>query len=210
MDQAEIVAEKLLEIQAIQLSPEQPFTWASGWRSPIYCDNRRILSFPLVRDFIKTALCGLVSGKFSDAGVIAGVATAGIPHGILIADQLDLPFVYVRSGPKDHGLGNRIEGYLVKGQQVVVVEDLISTGKSSLAACEALDQAGALVLGLVAIFDYGFEQARISFEAAGITYYSLSGYQTLIRTAAGQGLIRNLELETLGQWRLDPQRWGRK
>src|SRR5215469_7998802 len=172
------VAEKLLQVQAIRLSVKEPFTWSSGWKSPIYCDNRKVLGFPYVRDFIKSELCNVIFSQFPEAGLIAGVATAGIPWGAMAADQLKLPYIYVRSKPKEHGLGQQIEGYYQQGQPTVVIEDLISTGKSSLQ-----------VVGLVSIFNYGFETAARAFREAGVPYVSLSDYPTLISLALEKGTI---------------------
>lgn len=203
------VAEKLLQIQAVKLSPAQPFTWASGWKSPIYCDNRTVLSFPYIRDYIKSELSNVVFESFPDAAVIAGVATAGIPHGALVADQLKLPFIYVRSKPKEHGMGNQIEGVLQPGQPVVVIEDLISTGKSSLEAVQAIRAAGGEVIGMVSIFNYGFDIAEKAFEAAGVTYKSLSNYSALIELAVEKGLVSATEQETLQAWRSAPDVWGK-
>lgn len=203
------VAEKLLQVQAVKLSPASPFTWASGWKSPIYCDNRKTLSYPYVRDYIKSELCNLVFTTFPDAAVIAGVATAGIPHGALVADQLKLPFIYVRSKPKEHGMGNQIEGVLQPGQQVVVVEDLISTGKSSLEAVQAIRAAGGEVVGMVSIFNYGFDIAVKAFEAAGVPFYSLSNYNALIALAEEKGIVSADEIATLQAWRTAPDQWGK-
>jgi orotate phosphoribosyltransferase len=203
------VAEKLLQVQAVKLSPAQPFTWASGWKSPIYCDNRKILSFPYVRDYIKSELCNLVFETFPDAAVIAGVATAGIPHGALVADQLKLPFIYVRSKPKEHGMGNQIEGVLQPGQPVVVIEDLISTGKSSLEAVQAIRAAGGVVVGMVSIFNYGFDIAVKAFEAAAVPFYSLSNYGAMIALAEEKGIVSADEIATLQAWRSAPDQWGR-
>lgn len=203
------VAEKLLQVQAVKLSPAQPFTWASGWKSPIYCDNRKVLSFPYIRDFIKSELSNVVFETFPDAAVIAGVATAGIPHGALVADQLKLPFIYVRSKPKEHGMGNLIEGVLQPGQPVVVVEDLISTGKSSLEAVHAIRAAGGEVIGMVSIFNYGFDVAVKAFEAAGVPYKSLSNYSALIELAVEKGQVSAAELDTLQAWRTAPDVWGK-
>src|ERR1041385_5117944 len=176
MKNEQIVAEKLLQIGAVKLSPSEPFTWASGWKSPIYCDNRKILSYPYVRDFIKSELCNIIFEQYPEAGLVAGVATAGIAWGAMAADQLKLPFVYVRSKPKEHGLGKQIEGYYEKGQSVVVVEDLISTGKSSLQVVDILRGEGLEVTGLVSIFNYGFPAADEAFAKAGVPYVSLSNY----------------------------------
>jgi orotate phosphoribosyltransferase len=203
------VAEKLLQVQAVKLSPAQPFTWASGWKSPIYCDNRKILSFPYVRDYIKSELCNLVFETFPDAAVIAGVATAGIPHGALVADQLKLPFIYVRSKPKEHGMGNQIEGVLQPGQPVVVIEDLISTGKSSLEAVQAIRAAGGVVVGMVSIFNYGFDIAVKAFEAAAVPFHSLSNYGAMIALAEEKGIVSADEIATLQAWRSAPDQWGR-
>ncbi|QJB32758.1 orotate phosphoribosyltransferase [Chitinophaga oryzae] len=203
------VAEKLLQVQAVKLSPAQPFTWASGWKSPIYCDNRKLLSFPYVRDYIKSELCNTVFETYPDAAVIAGVATAGIPHGALVADQLKLPFIYVRSKPKEHGMGNQIEGVLQPGQQVVVVEDLISTGKSSLEAVQAIRAAGGEVIGMVSIFNYGFDVAVKAFEAAGVPFKSLSNYNAMIALAEEKGIVSGDEISTLQAWRTAPDQWGK-
>jgi orotate phosphoribosyltransferase len=162
------VAAKLLQVEAVKLNPENPYTWASGWKSPIYCDNRKVLSFPYDRDFIKSELCSVIFEQFPDVDAIAGVATAGIAWGAMAADQLKLPFLYVRPKPKEHGLGNQIEGNLTPGQKVLVVEDLISTGKSSLQVCDILKQSGVEIAGMVSIFNYGFPQAAAAFETAGV------------------------------------------
>jgi len=209
MEIAHQVAEKLLFINAVKLSPDKPFTWASGWKSPIYCDNRRILSFPYIRDYIKSELSNLIDQHFPDVEVIAGVATAGIAHGVLAADLLKLNFVYVRSSQKNHGLGNQIEGFFHPGQRIVVVEDLISTGGSSMRACEALQAAGGVVKGVVAVFDYGFEQAKKSFQQASIPVYALSHYEALLEVALEKGMIHQEQLSVLQQWRQSPDTWGR-
>src|SRR5688572_3681242 len=167
MTDARIVAEKLLQVNAVKLNPETPFTWASGWKSPIYCDNRRVLSFPFIRDYIKSELCNVIFEKFPDAGMLAGVATAGIAWGAMAADQLKLPFVYVRPKPKEHGLENQIEGYYQAGQEVVVVEDLVSTGKSSLQVVEILKESGLEIAGMVSMSTYGFPLAAERFTKAG-------------------------------------------
>jgi orotate phosphoribosyltransferase len=203
------VAERLLQVQAVKLSPAQPFTWASGWKSPIYCDNRKVLSFPYVRDYIKSELSNMVYEIFPEAAVIAGVATAGIPHGALVADQLKLPFIYVRSKPKEHGMGNQIEGVMQPGQPVVVIEDLISTGKSSLEAVQAIRAAGGEVIGLVSIFNYGFDVAVKAFAAAGVPFYSLSNYSALISLAVEKGMVTPAEESTLQAWRSAPDQWGK-
>ena len=204
---AEEIALKLLEINAIKLSPEKPFTWASGWKSPIYCDNRKTLSYPRIRTLLKNSFCNLIQNKFPEVEAIAGVATAGIPHGALIANELDLPFVYVRSSAKDHGLKNLIEGELTEGSQVVVVEDLISTGKSSMAAVEALKDAGAEIIGLVAIFTYNFPIASLSFAEAHIPVYTLSDYDTLVNISIKKEYIQPSELQSLQAWKKDPAVW---
>jgi orotate phosphoribosyltransferase len=203
------VASKLLQLQAVKLSPEQPFTWASGWKSPIYCDNRKILSFPYDRDFIKSELCSVIFEQFPDAEAIIGVATAGIAWGAMASDQLKLPFLYVRPKPKEHGMGNQIEGAYHAGQKVVVIEDLISTGKSSLQVCEVLQKEGVEILGMVSIFTYGFPEADESFIQAGIRLISLSNYQALAQIAVEQGHIAPEMLPTLEEWRKDPANWGK-
>src|SRR5882757_1016066 len=176
MTNEKAVAEKLLQINAIRLNAEHPFTWASGWKSPIYCDNRKVLSFPFIREFIKSEMCNVLFSEFEHADMLAGVATAGIAWGAMAADQLKLPYIYVRPKPKEHGLGNQIEGYYEKGQEVIVIEDLISTGKSSLQVVEVLRQAGLKVTGMVSIFNYGFSIAEEAFKAAEVPYISLSNY----------------------------------
>jgi orotate phosphoribosyltransferase len=207
MTNEKAVAEKLLQINAIKLSPQQPFTWASGWKSPIYCDNRKVLSFPYIRDFIKSEMCSFIFEQFAQADVLAGVATAGIAWGAMAADQLKLPYIYVRPKPKEHGLGNQIEGNLESGQKVLVIEDLISTGKSSLQVCDVLKAAGADVTGMVSIFTYGFEVADNAFKAAGIPYHSLTNYQTLIDLAVEKGIVAPAEQNALLNWRADPGKW---
>jgi len=202
------IAEYLLQIKAIKLQPSNPFTWASGWKSPIYCDNRRTLSFPHVRSFICESFVRLVKEHFHDAEVIAGVATGAIAHGVLVASEVGLPFIYVRSEAKSHGLGNQIEGYFEKGQKVVVIEDLISTGGTSLGAVRALKDAGCNVLGMVAIFTYGFQKAADGFAQEGCELHTLSNYNTLIETALETGYIGREDMETLREWRKDPSRWG--
>jgi orotate phosphoribosyltransferase len=201
------VAEKLLHAQAIRLSVKEPFTWSSGWKSPIYCDNRKVLGYPYIRDFIKSELCNVVFAQFPEAGLLAGVATAGIAWGAMAADQLKLPYVYVRSKPKEHGLGQQIEGYYEKSQPVVVIEDLISTGKSSLQVVDILRQAGLEVIGLVSIFNYGFQAAKTAFERAGVPYVSLSNYPTLIGLALEKGLVGPGEESVLLKWSEDPENW---
>ena len=207
MNDASAVAEKLLQVNAVRLSPDQPFTWASGWKSPIYCDNRKVLSFPYIRDFIKSEMCNVIFEKFPDAELLAGVATAGIAWGAMAADQLKLPYIYVRPKPKEHGLGNQIEGHYEKGRKVVVIEDLVSTGKSSLQVVDVLKEQGLEVVGMVSIFTYGFSQADQAFEKASLTYYSLTDYPTLIGLAIERGMIAADQQELLLQWRVDPANW---
>lgn len=207
MSTASIFAEKLLHIKALKISPDQPFTWASGWKSPVYCDNRKILSYPHVRDYVKSELANTIMENFPEAESLAGVATAGIPHGALAADLLRLPFIYVRSKPKGHGLTNQIEGVLTEGQKVVVIEDLVSTGMSSLEAVEALRSAGADVIGMCALFTYGFPQAEEAFTKANVKLITLSNYNALMEVAATQNLIQAEDIEKLGQWRVSPATW---
>jgi orotate phosphoribosyltransferase len=207
MTNEKATAEKLLQINAIKLSPQQPFTWASGWKSPIYCDNRKALSFPYVRDFIKSEMCNVVFEQFPEADVLAGVATAGIAWGVMAADQLKLPYIYVRPKPKGHGLGNQIEGFYEKGQKVVVIEDLISTGKSSLEVVEVLRSAGVEVVGMVSIFTYGFDVADKAFSEAGVRYISLTNYNSLIELAEENGTVTPEQQNTLLNWRRDPANW---
>lgn len=209
MTNEKAVAEKLLQVQAIKLSPDQPFTWASGWKSPIYCDNRKVLSFPYVRDFIKSELCSVIFEQYPEATVLAGVATAGIPWGAMAADQLKLPFIYVRPKPKEHGLGNQIEGALEPGQRVLVIEDLISTGKSSLQVVDVLKAAGAEIVGMISIFNYGFEAASTACANAGIKTSSLTNYPTMIELAIEKGLVTSDTKETLLNWSKDPSNWGK-
>ena len=198
---------KLLQVQAVQLNPQHPFTWASGWKSPIYCDNRKVLSYPYVRDYIKSELCNAVFETYPAAEAIAGVATAGIPWGALVADQLKLPFLYVRPKPKEHGLGNQIEGKVEKSQKVVVIEDLISTGKSSLQVVNVLQNAGVDLLGMVAIFSYGFPDAETAFEQAGVPFSSLTNYTYLVQVAKETGTVQAGLEEVLLKWREDPANW---
>ncbi|MBN8789738.1 MAG: orotate phosphoribosyltransferase [Terrimonas sp.] len=207
MTNEKAVAEKLLQINAIRLNPQQPFTWASGWKSPIYCDNRKTLSFPYIRDFVKSELCNVIFESFPDADLLAGVATAGIAWGAMAADQLKLPFIYVRPKPKEHGLGNQIEGYYEAGQKVVVVEDLISTGKSSLQVCDVLKQQGLQVEGMVSIFTYGFDVATEAFAKAGVTLKSLTNYNTLIALALEKNIVTADNENTLLNWRENPAQW---
>ncbi len=207
MTNKKAIAEKLLQINAIKLSPQQPFTWASGWKSPIYCDNRKALSFPFIRDFIKSEMCNVVFEQFPQADMLAGVATAGIAWGAMVADQLKLPYIYVRPKPKGHGLGNQIEGFYEKGRKVVVIEDLISTGKSSLEVVEVLRKEGLDVIGIVSIFTYGFDVADKAFSEAGVRYISLTNYNILIDLAKENGMVTSYQLSTLLNWRKDPANW---
>lgn len=202
-----LLAEKLLKISAIKLQPEMPFTWASGWNSPIYTDNRKTLSYPGVRNFIKVELSRLILENFSDAEVVAGVATGAIAQGALVADNLGLPFVYVRSAPKDHGLENLIEGNIKPGQKVVIVEDLVSTGKSSLKAAQAVQNAGGEVVGMIAIFSYEFPQAAEAFKKAGVKLLTISGYSAMVKAAVETKYIDEKDVESLQQWREDPENW---
>ena len=201
------VAEKLLQTGAVKLSPDQPFTWASGWKSPIYCDNRKVLSFPYVRDFIKSEMCNVIFEKFPDADLLAGVATAGIAWGAMAADQLKLPFIYVRPKPKEHGLGNQIEGVFEAVQKTVVIEDLISTGKSSLQVVDVLRNAGLDVIGMVSIFNYGFDVAEKAFAEKNCKYISLTNYNALISLALDKGIVAAGMEQVLLQWRNDPANW---
>jgi len=205
---AKKVAEMLLDIEAIKLRPQEPFRWASGWFSPIYCDNRMVLSFPKVRDYIKKSFVETSKAHFADAQLIAGVATAGIAHGALLADALNLPFAYVRPKAKEHGMGNLIEGKIEAGQKVVVVEDLISTGGSSLKAVEAIRAAGAEVLGMVAIFSYNFPIADQNFQNAQVPLVTLSNYQNLIVQAVDKEIITEEMMASLQEWRVAPEKWN--
>ena len=202
-----ILAEKLLSISAIKLQPDNPFIWASGWNSPIYTDNRKTLSYPDVRSFIKVELARVIVENFGNANAIAGVATGAIAQGALVADTLALPYVYVRSSPKDHGLENLIEGNLKPGQKVVVIEDLISTGGSSLKAVEAIRNAGCDVVGMVAIFSYDFPIAAERFKKAGVKVISLSNYNAMLEAALAIDYIKESDIETLKEWRKDPENW---
>ncbi len=204
---AKKTAELLLQIKAIKLQPQDPFTWASGWHSPIYCDNRITLSYPTIRNFLRQNIATAIEAKFGKPDVIAGVATGAIAIGVLVAEQLGLPFVYVRPEAKSHGRKNQIEGYLEKGQNVVVVEDLISTGMSSLNAVAALKDANANIKGMVAIFNYGFEESIKNFKTAKVNLTCLCDYQTLIEQAINTNYIIEKDLETLNQWRLNPSNW---
>ncbi|MEI2750003.1 MAG: orotate phosphoribosyltransferase [Ferruginibacter sp.] len=207
MTNEKAVAARLLQVGAVKLSPEKPYIWASGWKSPIYCDNRKVLSFPYDRDFIKSELCSVIFEQFPEAEALAGVATAGIAWGAMAADQLKLPFMYVRPKPKEHGMGNQIEGVATAGTKVLVVEDLISTGKSSLQVCDVLKEAGVEVIGMVSIFTYGFSQATNAFEKAGVKLVSLTGYQALIELALEHQTISDTQLNTLLKWRENPETW---
>jgi orotate phosphoribosyltransferase len=206
-DTAHKVAAYLLQIKAIKLQPQKPFTWASGWQSPIYCDNRISLSFPHIRTYIKENLATYISKQFSEVEVIAGIATAGIAQGALVAEYLNLPFVYVRPEPKKHGMGNQIEGKLTEGQKVVMVEDLISTGGSCLKAVVPVREAGCEVLGVAAIFNYGFQNAVDNFEAAKVPFFSLSDYEHLILEAATSGYVSESDIAILQSWRKAPDVW---
>jgi orotate phosphoribosyltransferase len=201
------IAEFLLQIKAVKLQPQNPFTWASGIKSPIYCDNRVILSYPKIRTFFRQEFIKLIDEEFGKPDVIAGVATGAIAHGVLVAEALGLPFVYVRPEAKSHGLGNQIEGVLTAGQSVVVIEDLISTGGSSIKAVKALKAAGAIVKGLVAIFTYGFQQAIEAFESENCSFYTLTDYSTLIEKAIQSNYINSSDIESLNDWRKDPSNW---
>lgn len=203
------IAEKLLQSGAVKLSPAQPFTWASGWKSPIYCDNRKLLSFPYVRDFVKSEMCNVIFEEFGDAAMLAGVATAGIAWGALAADQLKLPYIYVRPKPKEHGLGNQIEGFYEAGQQVVVIEDLISTGKSSLQVVDVLRKAGLEVVGMISIFNYGFDAAVDAFAQAGVPFISLTNYAQLVQIGLEKGIISAEQESLLLDWRKNPAEWGK-
>ncbi len=202
------VALHLLKINAIKLSPDKPFTWASGLHSPIYCDNRLALSYPVIRDFIRQELANAVKDNFKDANLVVGVATAGIPQGVLIAQELNLPFAYVRSAAKSHGMTNRIEGYTQKGQTAVVVEDLVSTGKSSLTAVKALRNAGIQIAGMVSVFTYDLPIAKDNFEKANCRLVSLSNYPHLMDAALSNNFIDKSMLNSLYAWRSDPQKWS--
>ncbi|MCL1822397.1 MAG: orotate phosphoribosyltransferase [Prolixibacteraceae bacterium] len=203
------IANLLLQINAIKIQPSNPFAWASGWKAPIYCDNRKILSYPQARSFICDKFAEVIRRKYPDVEVIAGVATGAIAHGVLVADVLGLPFVYVRATPKGHGLENLIEGDMRPGQKVVVVEDLVSTGSSSLKAAQAITNYGGNVLGMVAIFNYGFPQAAKNFADAGLELTTLSQYDVLVKNAVETGEIKESDLQKLMQWREDPANWGK-
>ena len=206
---AQQIAAYLLETGAVKLRPEQPFKWSSGWNSPIYCDNRITLSHPAIRIYIKKALAEAIKTNFPEVEVIAGVATAGIAQGALVADELNLPFIYVRPEPKSHGMGNQIEGQLKSGQKVVMLEDLISTGGSSLKAAKAVQEAGSEVIGMAAIFTYGFGKAEENFKASGIPLVTLSNYNVLAEVAQEKGIIQPESFESLKSWREAPETWGK-
>ncbi len=208
-DRALKVAEFLLQIKAIKLQPTNPFTWASGWKSPIYCDNRKTLSYPAIRTYLRQAYSEVIVEKYGTPDVIAGVATGGIAHGALVAQELGVPFIYVRSSAKGHGLGNQIEGYFESGQKVVVIEDLVSTGGSSLEAVAALREAGLEVKGLVSIFTYDFEIAQNNFAAANCPYETLTNYQSLIEKAVALDYVSEKDMESLENWRKNPAEWGK-
>ncbi len=200
-------ASKLLDVKAIKLQPANPFTWASGWKSPFYCDNRKTLSFPDLRSFVKLELCHAIQEQFPEAEAVAGVATGAIAQGALVADALGLPFVYVRSKPKDHGLENLIEGELEKGTKVVVVEDLISTGGSSLKAVDAIRKYGCEVIGMVASYTYGFPVAEKAFDEAGVKLVTLTDYEHVVEQALETGYIKADDVEVLNEWRSNPAEW---
>ncbi len=201
-------ASKLLDVKAIKLQPSNPFTWASGWKSPFYCDNRKTLSYPNLRDFVKLSLCHAILENFPEADAVAGVATGAIAQGALVADELALPFVYVRSKPKDHGLENLIEGDLRTGAKVVVVEDLISTGGSSLKAVEALRNYGCEVVGMVASYTYGFPVAAKAFDEAGVKLVTLTDYESVVEQAVETGYISENDVAVLNEWRANPAEWN--
>ena len=207
-EEAKQIANQLLQIKAIILQPNNPFTWASGWKSPIYCDNRKTLSFPNIRTHIRMKICEIIKEKYPHVNVIAGVATGGIAIGCLIAEELGLPFIYVRSSNKEHGKQNLIEGYYDSGQSVVVIEDLISSGKSSLAAVKALKDKGLNIKGLISIFTYSFDEADKNFKKQDCEKTSLCDYQTLIDEAVKSNYIDNKDLEVLKKWRKDPKNWS--
>ena len=204
-----IVAKQLLDIKAVKLSPENPFTWASGWKSPIYCDNRKVLSYPAARKVVYEAFVEIIKKNFKDVDVIAGVATGAIAYGMMVAEVLGKPYVYVRPKPKDHGTGAQVEGDLPEKARVVVVEDLISTGGSSLAAVDALQKADANVLGMVAIFTYNFIKSRKAFENANVELHTLSHYEALLEKAVEENYIKADFLNILKEWRINPEIWGK-
>jgi orotate phosphoribosyltransferase len=209
LESAKKTAEYLLQIKAIKINPANPFTWASGWKSPIYCDNRKTLSFPPIRTYLRQEMVKCINEHFATPDMIAGVATGGIAMGVLVAQDLGLPFVYVRSESKGHGLQNRIEGHVESGSNVIVIEDLISTGGSSISVVESLREAGCNVVGMVAIFTYGFDVARKKFKDAKCPLYTLSDYETIIQIALENGLVSGKQQETLKEWRIKPEEWGK-
>ena len=208
MDIKKQFAQKLMDIKAIKLQPNDPFTWASGWKSPIYTDNRKTLGHPSLRSFVKLELCHVIQEQFPEADAVAGVATGAIAQGALVAEELGLPYCYVRPKPKDHGMGNQVEGEIKKGSKVIVVEDLISTGGSSLKAVAALREYGVEVIGMVASFTYGFPVAEEAFREAGVKLVTLSNYDAVIEQAAETGYIKEEEKAVLAEWRKDPSVWG--
>ena len=208
MDIKKQFAQKLMDIKAIKLQPNDPFTWASGWKSPIYTDNRKTLGHPSLRSFVKLELCHVIQEQFPEAEAVAGVATGAIAQGALVAEELGLPYCYVRPKPKDHGMGNQVEGEIKKGSKVIVVEDLISTGGSSLKAVAALREYGVEVIGMVASFTYGFPVAEEAFREAGVKLITLSNYDAVIEQAAETGYIKEEEKAVLAEWRKDPSVWG--
>jgi orotate phosphoribosyltransferase len=209
MDAKELLAEQLLKIKAIKLQPNDPFTWASGWKSPFYCDNRKTLSYPFIRTLVKNAMVSDILNNFTEAEAIVGVATGGVPQGALVADELNLPFGYVRSKPKDHGMGNMIEGDVKKGAKVVVCEDLVSTGGSSLKAVEALREAGYDVIGMVASYTYQFDVAKEAFSNANVKLVTVTDYEHVVKQALASGYIKESDVETLHAWRSNPSQWGK-
>ena len=208
MDIKKQFAQKLMDIKAIKLQPNDPFTWASGWKSPIYTDNRKTLGHPSLRSFVKQELCHVIQGNFPEADAVAGVATGAIAQGALVAEELGLPYCYVRPKPKDHGMGNQVEGEIKKGSKVIVVEDLISTGGSSLKAVAALREYGVEVIGMVASFTYGFPVAEEAFREANVKLITLSDYNAVVEQAAETGYIKEEEKAVLAEWRKDPSVWG--
>ena len=204
-----IIAKQLLDIKAVKLNVENPFTWASGWKSPIYCDNRKVLSYPAARKVVYEAFVEIIKENFKDVDVIAGVATGAIAYGMMVAEVLGKPFVYVRPKPKDHGTGAQVEGDLPENARVVVVEDLISTGGSSLAAVDALAKSGAIVLGMVAIFSYNFIKSRKAFENANVELHTLSHYEALLEQAVEENYIKAEDMNVLKEWRINPETWGK-
>ena len=208
MDIKKQFAQKLMDIKAIKLQPNEPITWASGWKSPIYTDNRKTLGHPSLRSFVKLELCHVIQENFPEADAVAGVATGAIAQGALVAEELGLPYCYVRPKPKDHGMGNQVEGEIKKGAKVIVVEDLISTGGSSLKAVAALREYGVEVIGMVASFTYGFPVAEEAFREAGVKLITLSDYNAVVEQAAETGYIKEEEKAVLAEWRKDPSVWG--